>query len=120
MSLLDKGRDSVVVYQEVITTDSDGNPFRKVGTVGIPTVAAIQKVGDSGTSARRAEQDNEGFESERLANIRFTREFEKTYGPIGRYAEVEWQGVRWTVFGDPHYFNGSDRTAHVQYTLKRG
>lgn len=120
MSLLDRGREVITVYPEILTTDSDGNPFRKAGTTGYTTRATIQKIGDSGTSARRAEQDNEGFESERLALLRLPRSFEAAHGPLGRYAHIIWRGEKWTIFGDPFFFNGSDRTAHVNYTLKRG
>ena len=120
MSLLDKGRETITLYPEVQTVDSDGNPFRTHSDVGIDLTVRIQKLGESGTAARRAEQDNEGFESERLAIMRLTRADEEQYGPLGRLAELDWHGERWTVFGDVQRYNGSDRTAHNEYTLKRG
>jgi hypothetical protein len=117
MSLLDKpGRENVIVYQEIVTTDADGNVVTKVGTVGTPTTATIQEAAQSGTSARRAEQDEEGYTTEKVLRIRFPRSFTMI---LGAQAQVEWEGVRYAVMGDVKRFNGSDRTKHNDYTLRR-
>lgn len=116
MSLLDKGREEVVVYQEVLTTDRDGNKFTKAGDVGVPVMAVVQPAAQSGTSARRAEQDNEGFETEAIYRLRLPRSFPFV---LGAQAKVKWRGVMWSVSGDAKFYNGSSRTAHVDYTIKR-
>jgi hypothetical protein len=59
--------------------------------------ARIQPIGQSGTSARRAEQDNEGFETEKMYSLRFPRGFKCV---LGAQSQVEWMGVRWAVHGD--------------------
>ncbi|AEJ94506.1 head-to-tail stopper [Mycobacterium phage Achebe] len=119
MSLLDHAPDDVIVYPQIVTVDDDGNTITKPSETGIPTKARLQVLGQSGTSSRRQEQDNEGFESERVYTIRFTRKFDKEFGILGMQSEVEWMGVRWSLFGEPAYYTNSRRTRHITYTVKR-
>jgi len=116
MSLLDTGRETVIIFQEIETTDSDGNTITKAGPVGVETIAAVQLAAQSGTSARRAEQDNEGFESEQVYRLRLPRSFPFL---IGAQAQVEWLGVRWSIIGKPRRYNGSNNTAHTDYIIRR-
>lgn len=116
MSLLDTGRETVVIFQEIETTDADGNTITKAGPTGVETVATVQLLAQSGTSARRAEQDNEGFESEQAYRMRLPRSFPFE---IGAQAQIEWLGVRWSINGKPRRYNGSDRTAHTDYIIRR-
>lgn len=119
MSLLDKGVEDVIVFPEITTTDSDGNPFTKASDTGVPAKATIQIASQSGTSARRAEQDEEGFESEEIYRIRFPRAVDAMLGPLGPQSQVEWQGHRWAVFGWRKRYNGSRRTRHNDYMIRR-
>ncbi|AHJ88678.1 head-to-tail stopper [Mycobacterium phage RhynO] len=119
MSLLDRCPEDVIVYPQIVTQDSDGNTKTKPSETGIPTKARIQVLGQSGTSSRRQEQDNEGFESERVYTIHFTRKFDREHGVIGMQSQIEWKGVRWALFGEPAYYTGSRRTEHIGYTMKR-
>lgn len=119
MSLLDQGNEDILVYQEELVTDPDGNPMTRASAVGIPARAMIQLRAQSGTSARRAEQDNEGYETESVYRMRLTRADHDRIGPIGSQAEIGWNGLRWSVIGDAQYFNGSRRTAHFDYTIRR-
>lgn len=116
MSLLDRGlTDDVTVYPEEVVTDIDGNTRTRPSATGIPTRARLQVLGQSGTSSRRQEQDNEGFESERVYSIRFPRDF-----PIlGLQSQIEWNGKRWALFGTENVYNSSRRTRHITYTIKR-
>ena len=118
MSLLDRGTDEITVYPEVVTTDSDGNPgFTKPdrdNPVG-PLKARVQVQGQSGTSARRQEQDNEGFESEKVYRVRFPRGTQV----FGAQSIFVWRGQEWAQFGDVNYYNSSPRTAHHTYTIRR-
>jgi len=115
-SILDRGcTDDVIVYMEEVVTDMDGNIRTRPSAVGIPTKARMQPMGQSGTSSRRQEQDNEGFESEKVYSCRFPRGF-----PIlGMQSQIEWNGQRWAIFGDVNRYNSSPLTAHDVYTLKR-
>lgn len=115
MGLLDRGTEDVIVYPEEVVTDMDGNIRTRPSANGFPARARMQPLGQTGTSSRRQEQDNEGFESERVYNIRFPRNF-----PIlGAQSEIEWRGVRWALFGTEVIYNNSPRTSHVTYTIKR-
>ncbi|AGK87498.1 head closure Hc1 [Mycobacterium phage HINdeR] len=126
MSLLDRCDQDVVVYPMVVGKDTDGNDKTYPSEVGIPTKARIQVLGQSGTSSRRQEQDNEGFESERVYMIHFTRKFDRQHGVVGMQSVIEWgtnhvtgEPLKWSLFGEPAFYTGSRRTQHVGYTMKR-
>lgn len=121
MSLLDTGAryQPCVVYPEVLTIDADGNKFTKPSTTGIPAIARFQVANQSGTSARRAEQDNEGFSTEKVYRMRFPRSFTKTNGTLGAQSEIVWNGQRWALFGDATIYDSSPALSRVDYTIKR-
>ena len=107
MSLLDTGAryQQVTVYPEELVIDSDGNKRTRPSTTGIPALARLQVANQSGTSARRAEQDNEGFESEKVYRMRFPRSFTKEHGILGAQSQIEWRGqVRHPLSGETRYF----------------
>jgi hypothetical protein len=79
--------------------------------------AAVQLMAQSGTSSRRSEQDNEGLETEEVYRLRLPRSYS---GPvIGAHGRVEWRGLSWSVIGKERRYNGSPRTGHIDYTLRR-
>lgn len=115
MSLLDHTTEDVKVFPEVQDVDADGNIRTKASDTGYMARCRLQVQGQSGTSARRAEQDNEGFASEKVYTMRFPRG-----APIlGAQSQIEWRGARWALFGDVNIYNNSPRTAHHTYTIKR-
>lgn len=116
MSLLDQGNENVIVYPEETFMDSDDNPSLRPSSTGIPARVLIQAMPQSGTSARRAEQDNEGYESEQLYRLRFTRGNELS---LGLRSQVEWNGQTWSINGFPIRYNSGTRTAHTDYIIKR-
>lgn len=116
MSLLDRHfPEDVIVFPEEVVTDIDGNIRTRPSATGVPARARLQPMGQSGTASRRQEQDNEGFESERVYAIRFPRDFPL----LGAQSQIEWRGKRWALFGTEVIYNNSPRTAHVTYTVKR-
>ncbi|ALA48128.1 head closure Hc1 [Mycobacterium phage Phlei] len=121
MSLLDHGAryDDVIVYPEETITDEDGNTFTRPSKTGIPAKARFQIMNQSGTSARRAEQDNEGFLTEKIYRMRFPRSFTAEHGILGAQSIIIWNGEKWSVFGDVTRWGDSHRTARVDYTVKR-
>ena len=121
MSLLDTGAryEPVKVFMEEMVVDADGNKFTKPSAVGIDAIARLQVANQSGTSARRAEQDNEGFETEKVYRMRFPRSFTKEYGILGAQSEIEWRGQRWALFGDGTVYESSPALSRVDYTIKR-
>lgn len=140
MSLLDTGAryQPCVVYPEIMVIDSDGNKFTRpipetvevldeeteeMVTIpnpnAIKAIARFQVANQSGTSARRSEQDNEGFESEKVYRVRFPRSFTKKYGILGAQSQLKWRGVTWVLFGDATVYESSPNTARVDYQIKR-
>lgn len=116
MSLLDIGKQNVTIYLEEVWTDSDGNTMTRPGSVGIPAKVTIQFEPASGTSQRRVEQDNEGFETEQNYRMRVPRNFPYV---IGAQSKIVWDGKTFSVNGDAQPYNGSPRTAHLDYSLRR-
>lgn len=127
MSLLDGGGqyEPCVVYPEEVVEDRDGNDRTRPSNFGIPTLARFQIQGQSGTSSRRQEQDNEGFESEKVYSVRFPRSFTAEHGTLGAQSQIGWgldpegNEVRWALFGDAARYSGSRRTARLIYHIKR-
>lgn len=119
MSLLDTWNEEIVVFPEVTWTSPDGNLMTGASHTGIPAKAMIQVQAASGTSARRSEQDNEGFESEENYRMRLPRREEVRLGDLGPQSRIEWRGQRWALVGFPRRYNGSRRTRHRDYTIRR-
>lgn len=118
MSLLDSGAfyEDVILYPEEVVKDGLGNTRTRPSETGIPVRVRFQVQGQSGTSSRRQEQDNEGFESEKVYMIRLPRSFTQV---IGAQSTIEWNGEKWSMFGDVNRYNSSRRTRHTTYTIKR-
>lgn len=117
MSLLDIGQEDILIYLEEVTHDEDGNTVTRPSKVGTPTRARLQPLGQSGTSSRRQEQDNEGFETERVYAMRLPRSW--PHGEIGTQSRIEWRGEYWALFGPPNRYTNSPMTSHYTYTIKR-
>src|SRR5690606_41287572 len=92
------GNADILVFLATMEPDADGNLRPRLATEGVPARARIQPTSQSGTSARRAEQDNEGYESEEMYSLRFARGHEVA---MDQHSVVEWDGDRWHVFGYP-------------------
>ena len=117
MSLLDRGNKDVILYPEEAVKDRDGNTRTRPSKVGIPLRVWIAPVGASGTSARRSEQDNEGYETEKHKRMRIPRKYDHIH--IGAQSQVEIDGQIWSVFVDVSEYLGSPRTKHKDYMLRR-
>jgi hypothetical protein len=118
MSLLDVGRETVTVYHDEVFTSPDGNIMHRPSTTDVDVIdnCAVQVAAQSGTSARRAEQDEEGYNTEEVYRFRPPRSYTRR---IGFNAQALWRGKRWAIIGMPKEFNGSDNTFHTDYTLRR-
>lgn len=117
MSLLDKGNTDILLFPEEAVEDRDGNIRTQPAKTGIPLRVWLQPQGQSGTASRRSEQDVEGYETEKTYRMRMRRQDRDI--EIGAQAAVEIDGKRWTVFGDEWPYNGSSRTRHRVYLLRR-
>lgn len=117
MSLLDRSNETVTVFPEETIVDRDGNTFARPSATGIETRAWIAPKLQSGTSARRAEQQDDGVAfTEQVYQLRFPRSWTWV---LGAQSQIEWNQQRWSVFGNPVSHNGSARTRHSHYTIVR-
>jgi hypothetical protein len=95
----------VTVFAEAVKTDSDGNKITAPGTVGIVCRAVVQPLSSAETL--------EGVTSKyRLRLVGYP-------DLLGAQSAVEWNGKRYVIDGDPLIYNGSRRTAHVDYRMVR-
>lgn len=117
MTLLDSWNAEVLVYPEEVVKDMDGNIRTRASKTPIPLKVSLQAHGQSGTAARRAEQDMEGFESEQVLRMRLRRQDEHIV--LGAQSKVQWGDKMYSVFGDPQPHLGSERTKHLVYSLWR-
>lgn len=115
MSLLDSGRDIVTVYPEVDTEDADGNLITRPSDTGFTTRASLQPQSSSGPSSSRDSSDG-GFFTTETYRMRLPRSFPFI---LGAQSAVEWEGTYWGMLGDGQVYNGSPRTAHVDYMIRR-
>ena len=116
MGLLDRGNQLVTVYPEETVFDADGNLITRASSTGVVVKAVVQPVAASGTSGRRAEQDNEGFESEANYRLRISRRENVT---LGAQSKILWDGKVFSVVGDATQYDGSRETRHRDYSLRR-
>lgn len=117
MSQLDRWNKIVQLYPEIVKTDKDGNTRTCASDTPIALKVWLAPVGQSGTAARRSEQDNEGYESEKLMRMRMIRS--NHHITIGAQARIGIDGNFWSVFGDKTEYMATSRTAHQEYTLRR-
>ena len=108
MSLLNRGTEVVTVFPEEVTTNADGNTRTRPSTVGVVARAVVQPM----TSTEDA---SVGFETTSKYRLRLVGYPEV----LGAQAQVEWNGMRYSIEGEPRIYNGSRRTAHVDYVMMR-
>jgi hypothetical protein len=113
------------VYLQVVKISPDGNVQTCRSTTPTPAVARFDKQGQSGTSARRAETDSEGFTTEDVYRVRFPRSFDEEYGELGAQAAIGWgldakgREAIWPIFGNVARHNRSERTRRAVYVIRR-
>ena len=95
----------MTVFPEETFTDADGNTRTRPSFVGVVVRAVVQPM----TST---EHQTVGFETESKYRLRLV-------GYPGVQSEVDWVGKRYAIDGDPRIYNGSRRTAHVDYVIVR-
>lgn len=118
MSLLDVGRETVIVHHAEQFISPDGNIMYRASNTDVDTITncVVQVAAQSGTSARRAEQDLEGYDSEDVYRFRPPRSYTRE---IQMQSRAEWRGQMWSLIGHDKRYNGSDNTNHNDYTLRR-
>lgn len=115
-SLLNRPNADVLVYPEVATTDAAGNTITRPAETGVPCKARIQVAGQP------TEEQDEGFRTSDRLNIRLIG---WTGGELGAQAAISWgtddlgRPKMYAVEGEPLRYNGSRRTAHTEYIIRR-
>lgn len=110
MSLLNRPTDVVTVFEEIATTDADGNTVTKPSAVGIVCRARISPISTS------EDESAGGFATTTKHRLRLVG----WHGAqLGAQSAVEWNGKRYAIDGDPMVYNGSPRTARVEYRMVR-
>ena len=108
MSLLNRGTETVKVFQEVQTTDTDGNKITRAAKVGTLVRAVVQPI-------NATENANGGFNTESHYRLRLIN----YPGILGAQSQIEWHGRRYSIEGNAKIYNSSRRTAHVDYVMVR-
>lgn len=118
MSLLTRGNQTVVIYHSEAFTDEDGNLLYRPSSTDVETLSncIVQVAAQSGTSARRAEQDEEGYDTEQVYRFRPPQYYTRR---IHFASQIEWDGVRWSIIGHAKLYRANSRTRHDDYTLRR-
>lgn len=115
MSLLRKGSEVVTIYPEETFTDVDGNTRTRAGTVGVVVKAVVQPI----TSVNNTEDNEVGSFTETKYRLRLAGGWPTGEGVLGAQSQVEWNGKRYAILGEPMFYTSSPRTAHVDYVMVR-
>jgi hypothetical protein len=110
VSLLNRGTETVKVFHEVQTpdTDSDGNKITRAAKVGTLVRAVVQPISST-------ENADGGFNTASRYRLRLIN----YPGILGAQSQIEWNGKRYSISGDAMIYNSSRRTAHVEYVMLR-
>lgn len=127
MSLLDRGTVPCKIYPTVTVTDSDGNTVTRASQTPIETVGRFwPQVQSSGSTNPYMEEEKIGFLTEQFYTAQFPRAVEEEFGPFNPMSKVSWgpSGASgrervWEIFGQPIVYNGSAKTKHTTYMLRR-
>ena len=96
------------MFPEETVTDADRNTMTRPSAVGMVARAVVQPM----TSTEDASVGLETTSKNRLRLVGYP-------GVLGAQSQVDWQGKRYTIDGEPKVYNGSRRTAHVDYLIVR-
>jgi hypothetical protein len=111
VSLLNRGTETVTVYPEETTTDADGNTKTRPSAVGVMARAVVQPI----INTVSAERQEVGFETTTRYRLRLVG----YPSVLGAQSQVDWNGKRYAIDGEPRQYNGSQRTRHVDYVMIR-
>lgn len=116
MTLLATGNTVVTVFPEELITDSDGNKFTRPSAVGIVCKASVQPSLGPGSLGNREKDSDGGYYSISRYRLRLIG---WQGGELGAQSQVEWNGKRYSIEGEPIVYGGSRRTARTEYLMVR-
>lgn len=109
--LLDGGKETVVVYPEVVSTDSRGNVIRGPAEVGVTITGCTMEPLASTRGAFAAISVEQGQRVNAAWRL-FARD-----APLGWWSKVEWNGMTLNMLGGPLVHKVGDGTTHISATL---
>ena len=94
---------------EESVTDAHGDLRTRASSTGVVCRAVVQPI------AAPTEDQSIGFETRSKYRLRLVG-----YPDVlGAQSQVEWQGKRYAIHGEPRIYGGSRRTSHVDYVMVR-
>lgn len=111
MSLLDRGNEIVTIYPEVQTVSKDGNTVSRPSDTGVTARVSIQPISPGSPNDTDEQGVAAGSALYRLRPLR------GQHTALGKATQIEWNSKRYALVGDPIRYNGSSRTAHVEYRI---
>ena len=104
--LLDRGRETLIVYLEENATDSLGNTLKRPSGVGIP-------IRITSSEDRSSDAELPGQVSNKVVRI-MARQV-----PIGSWSRVVYNGEEWDLASPPRFTPGvTRRLRHIEFTIK--
>lgn len=110
--LLDSGPHTVLVFPEIVTTDSRGNIIKKPADVGILVAGCLMLPLASTRGAFAAIDVRQGQRVDAAWRL-FARD-----APVGWWSRVEWEGKKLTILGGPLVHSVTNGVRHISATLK--
>src|ERR1044072_2358973 len=109
--LLDRGPDTVIVFPEIVTTDSRGNVVRKPADTGVVITGCLMLPLASTRGAFAAISVEQG----QRVNAAY-RLFARS-APLGWWSKVEWEGKTLNILGGPLVHKTSRGISHISAPL---
>lgn len=104
--LLDKGRETLIVYLEETVTDSLGNPVKRPSGVGVTLRV-------TSSEDRSSDAELPGQVSNKVMRI-MARQV-----PIGSWSRVVFNGEEWDLASPPRFTTGATkRLKHIEFTIR--
>lgn len=104
--LLDRGRETLIVYLEELATDSLGNKVKRPSGVGI-------EIKVTSSEDRSSDAELPGQVTNKVMRI-LARQV-----PIGSWSRVVFNGEEWDLSGPPRFTPGATgRLKHIEFTIR--
>lgn len=114
MGVLDESNAELVIYPEVVHTDSYNNVSRRAADTGVTVPATVvQYTGDIDTKQPAVV----GQRTVTAYRVRITRGSEHLV-PVGAWSRITWDGRDWDVDGEVDRHNRSPATSRVTFTMR--
>ena len=111
MSLLNKGRETVVIFPMIQVDDGYGGKTWKPSPTGTAVRASVQPVNSEAS-------DELAVSGQSVETVYRVRTVRHSGAPVGPWARVRWLDRDWDVVGEPDRQNGSETTTHSVFRIR--